>query len=49
MKTLILTNIMWKRNETEDDNSPKRNLGKRFDEPPDFVKGIRIKLEQKNI
>ena len=44
-----LTDIIWKRNDTEDDRLPKGNLGKRFDETSDFMKGLRIKSEQKNI
>jgi len=44
----MLTNIIWKRNEGEDDRLPKGNLGKISDESSDFVKGIRIKLVQKS-
>lgn len=45
----MLSNIMQKRNDTEDDRSLKGNLGKRFDENSDFVKGIGTKLRTEKI
>lgn len=42
MKIQMFTNIIWKRNNLEDDRLPKGNLGKRFDEASEFMKGMRI-------
>lgn len=45
----MLSNIIWKRNDTEDGRLLKGNLGERFDENSDFVKRIGIKLRAEKI